>query len=565
MAKQILFNADARMALKAGIDKVADAVKITLGPRGRNVVLDRGYGAPMITNDGVSIAKDITLPNKFENMGAEIIKEVATKTNEIAGDGTTTAVVLTQAIVALGFKQTTMGVNAMGIKLGIEAAKTAVVAALKDLAKPIKSKEEIMQVATISAESAELGRIIADTINKVGKDGVVTVEESQSFGVEREIVMGFEFDKGYVSPYMITNPDRMEAEYRDTPILLTDAKISSIKDIVPLLEKLAQSGKKDLVIIADDVEGEALATFVVNKLRGGFNVLAIKAPGYGDRKKEIMNDIAVTTGATIISEELGIKLENADVSMLGKVTKVIATKDKTIIAGGKGKKSEIEAHISTLRAQLKQSENKYDSEKLEERIAKLSGGVAVIKVGAATETEMKYLKLKIEDAVNATKAAIDEGIVAGGGTALIKAAEMARLTASNAQAGGKMSKKTNGGLSAVRGTAQAGNFDAEYKVGWELLLKALEAPLRQIAINAGKDDGAVIVEKIRTTKGNAGYDAVADVIVPDMLMAGIIDPVKVTRSGVERAASAAAILLTTEVAVTDELEKEKPAMPEMGY
>lgn len=532
MAKQILFNAEARMALKAGIDKVADAVKITLGPRGRNVVLDRGYGAPTITNDGVSIAKDITLPNKFENMGAEIIKEVATKTNETAGDGTTTAVVLMQAIVSEGVKQTTMGVNAMGIKLGIEAAKNEVVSALKALAKPIKSKEEIMQVATISAESAELGRIIADTIDKVGKDGVVTVEESQAFGVEREIVTGFEFDRGYVSPYMITNPDRMEAEYRDTAILLTDAKISSIKEIVPLLEKLAQSGKKDLVIIADDVEGEALATFVVNKLRGGFNVLAIKAPGYGDRKKEMLEDIAVTTGATVISEELGLKLETADISLLGKVAKVISTKDKTIIAGGKGKKAEIDARVATLKAQLKQSENKYDSEKLEERIAKLSGGVAVIKVGAATETEMKYLKLKIEDAVNATKAAIDEGIVAGGGTALIRAAKVA---------GDKAHKTT-------------GNFDAEFKVGYQILLKALEAPLRQIAINAGKDDGAVIVEKVRTAKGNAGYDAVADAIVPDMLAAGIIDPVKVTRSGVERAASAAAILLTTEVAVTDEPE-----------
>lgn len=544
MAKQMLFNAEARTALKAGIDKVADAVKITLGPRGRNVVLDRGYGAPTITNDGVSIAKDITLPNKFENMGAEIIKEVATKTNEIAGDGTTTAVVLTQAIVAEGVKQTTMGVNAMGIKLGIEAAKDEVVKALKDLAKPIKSKEEIMHVATISAESAELGRIIADTINKVGKDGVVTVEESQSFGVESEVVEGMEFDKGYVSHYMITNPDRMEAEFRDVAILLTDAKISGIKEIVPLLESLAASGKKDLVIIADDVEGEALATFVVNKMRGGFNVLAIKAPGYGDRKKEVLGDIAVLTGATVISEELGLKLENADLSMLGKVTKIIATKDKTIIAGGKGKKSEIDARVANLKAQIKQSENKYDVEKLEERVAKLTGGVAVIKVGAATETEMKYLKLKLEDAVNATKAAIEEGIVHGGGTALIKAAEIAR---------GKM-KKNNGG-----------NFDAEYKVGWEIVLKALDAPLRQIAINAGKDDGAVIVEKVRTAKGNAGYDAVADAIVPDMLAAGIIDPVKVTRSGIERAASAAAILLTTEVAITDEPEKEKPAMPDMGY
>jgi chaperonin GroEL len=315
MAKQIIFKEDARRALSAGIDKVANAVKITLGPRGRNVVLDRGYGAPMITNDGVSIAKDITLSNKFENMGAEIIKEVATKTNDSAGDGTTTAVVLMQAIMAEGVKQTTMGVNAMGIKIGIEAAKDDVVAALKKLAKPIKSKEEIMQVATISAESKEIGRIIAETIEKVGKDGVVTVEESQSFGVDREIVEGFEFDRGYVSPYMITNVDRMEAEYRDVPVLITDKKISVVKEILPLLEKLAQSGKKDLVIIADDVDGEALATFVVNKMRGGFNVLAIKAPGYGDRKKELLEDIAITTGGKVISEELGIKLENADMSM----------------------------------------------------------------------------------------------------------------------------------------------------------------------------------------------------------------------------------------------------------
>jgi chaperonin GroEL len=550
MTKQILFNADARIALRAGIDKVADAVKITLGPRGRNVVLDRGYGAPTITNDGVSIAKDITLSNKFENMGAEIIKEVATKTNEIAGDGTTTAVVLTQAIVAEGVKQTTMGVNAMGIKLGIEAAKTAVVAALKDLAKPIKSKEEIMQVATISAESNELGRIIAETIDKVGKDGVVTVEESQSFGIEREIVEGLQFDRGYVSSYMVTNAERMEAEYKDVAVLLTDSKISGIKEIVPLLEKLAASGKKDLVIIADDVEGEALATFVLNKLRGGFNVLAIKAPGYGDRKKEILGDIAVTTGATVISEELGTKLETADLSTLGRASKVVSTKDTTIVVGGKGKKAEIAARVSMLKTQAAQSENKYDIEKLEERIAKLSGGVAVIKVGAATETEMKYLKLKIEDAVNATKAAIEEGIVPGGGTALIKAAGVA---------GGKM-KKLAGGNPAYR----TGRFDTEYKVGWDLLLKALEAPLRQIAINAGKDDGAVIVEKVRNAKGNAGYDAIADMIVPDMLAAGIIDPVKVTRSCVERAASAAAMLLTTEVAITDEPEKEKPAAPDMG-
>ncbi|MFZ2831953.1 MAG: chaperonin GroEL [Minisyncoccia bacterium] len=541
MAKQILFNAEARLALKSGIDKVADAVKITLGPRGRNVVLDRGYGAPMITNDGVSIAKDITLPNKFENMGAEIIKEVATKTNETAGDGTTTAMVLMQALVHEGMKHTDLGVNAMGIKLGIESAKEEVVRALKALAKPIQSKAEIMQVATISAESAELGRIIADTIDKVGKDGVVTVEESQSFGVESEIVEGMEFDRGYVSHYMVTNPDRMESEYRDVLVLLTDAKISGIKEIVPILESLAGSGKKELVIIADDIEGEALATFVVNKMRGRFSVLGIKAPGYGARKKEILGDIAVMTGATVISEELGFTLENADVSMLGRASKIIATKDRTIIAGGKGKKADIAEHISTLKAQVKLSENKFDTEKLEERIAKLSGGVAVIKVGASTETEMKYLKLKIEDAVNATKAAIEEGIVPGGGTALIKAGVTARVKI----------KKTNGG-----------NFDAEYKVGAELLFEALEAPLKQIVMNAGKDNFAEIIEKVRSAKGNAGYDALRDEMIPDMISAGIIDPVKVTRSGVERAASAAGILLTTEVAITDGPEKEKIAVPD---
>ncbi len=542
MAKQILFNAEARMALKKGVDIVADAVKTTLGPRGRNVVLDRGYGTPTITNDGVSIAKDITLADKFENIGAEIIKEVAVKTNDVAGDGTTTAVVLMQAMVREGIKQIAMGVNAMGIKLGIEAAKGDVVAALKTLAKPIKSKEEIMQVATVSAESKEIGKIIANTIDKVGKDGVVTVEESQSFGVECEIALGFEFDRGYISPYMITNHDRQESEYRDVPILITDKKISTIKDILPLLEKLAQSGKKDLVIIADDVDGEALATFVVNKLRGGFNVLAIKAPGYGDRKKEILEDIAVTTGGTVISEDLGMKLESVEINALGKVAKMISTKDKSIIAGGKGKKADIEARVAMLKAQAGEAKSKYDIEKIEERIAKLSGGVAVIKVGAATETEMKYLKLKIEDAVNATKAAIEEGVVPGGGTALIKVAHMVE---------NKAHKNT-------------GNFDAEFKVGYQILVKALEAPLRQIAINAGKDDGAVIVEKVKTAKGNTGYDAVSDQIISDMITAGIIDPVKVTRSCIENAASAAAVFLTTEVAIADEPEKDKPAMPNMG-
>ncbi len=540
MAKQIIFNEEARQLLKNGVDKVADAVKITLGPRGRNVVLDKGYGAPTITNDGVSIAKEITLPNKIENMGAEIVKEVAQKTNDTAGDGTTTAVVLAQAIIKEGIKQTAMGVNAMGIKTGIETAAEDVVKALRAIAKPIKSKEEIIQVATIAAESPELGKIIAETINKVGKDGVVTVEESQSFNVESEVVEGMQFDKGYVSPYMITNAERMEAEYRDVPILITDKKISTIAEILPLLEKLAQSGRKELVIIADDVDGEAMATFVVNKLRGTFSVLAVKAPGYGDKKKDILADIAVLTGGKVISEELGVKIDKADISMFGRANKIIATKDTTTIVGGKGKKSDIEARIAQLRKMKENTESKFDLEKIEERLAKLSGGVAVIKVGAATETEMKYLKLKIEDAVNATKAAIEEGIVPGGGVALIKAA----------------TKLEHGARK-----SPVASFEKEFQVGFQILLKALESPLKQIAINAGRDDGSVIVEKVKKGKGNIGYDALADEIIPDMILAGIIDPVKVTRNCVENAASAAAMLLTTEAAIVDEPKKEGPPPP----
>ncbi|MDP3962482.1 MAG: chaperonin GroEL [bacterium] len=539
MSKVILYNEDARKALKKGVDAVADAVKITIGPRGRNVVLDKGYGSPTITNDGVSIAKEINLRDKFENMGAEIIKEVATKTNDLAGDGTTTSVVLTQAIVAEGMKHTTMGVNAMGVKFGIEAASKDVIAALHSIAKPIKTDEEIRQVATISAESVDLGMIIADTIKKVGKDGVVTVEESQTIGLESEVVEGIEFDKGYISPYMVTNAERMEAEYSDPAILITDKKISSIKEVLPLLEKLAQSGKKELVIIADDVDGEALTTFLVNKLRGGFNVLAVKAPGYGDKKKDMLEDIAVTVGATVISEEVGIKFENADISILGKARKVISTKDNTVIVGGKGKKSLIDERVAQIKSQVQNTDSKYDKEKLEERIAKLSGGVAVIRVGAATETEMKYLKLKIEDAVNATKAAIDEGIVVGGGVAYIKAA--AKIQEDRARDSSK--KPTT----------------KEFELGYQIVLKALEAPLRQIAINAGKDDGSVIIEKIKSAKGNSGYDALKDEMVADMLVAGIVDPVKVTRLGVQNACSAASILLTTEVAVAEEPKEEKSA------
>ncbi len=536
MSKMIIFDEAARKTLKAGVDKVANAVKITIGPRGRNVVLDKGYGAPTITNDGVSIAKEITLKDKFENMGAEIVKEVAEKTNNVAGDGTTTSVVLMQAIVSEGMKHTTMGVNAMGVRNGIEKAAEQIVKSLQDIAKPIKSKEEIRQVATISAESEELGKIIADTIEKVGKDGVVTVEESQSIGVDSEVVKGLQFDKGYVSPYMITDPERMEASYNDPAILITDKKISGIKEILPLLEKLAQTGKKELVIIADDVEGEALATFVVNKLRGGFNVLAVKAPGYGDRKKEMLEDIAVTCGAKVVSEEVGIKLETADASMLGRANKVIATKDLTTIVGGKGKKSEIDARVSALKKQKEMTESKYDIEKIDERIAKLSGGVAVIRVGAATETEMKYLKLKIEDAVNATKAAIAEGIVVGGGVAYIRAAEKART------------HKTDAAM------------PMEVEIGYQIVLKALEAPLRQIAINSGKDDGSVIIDQVKKMKGNGGYNALLDTMEMDMIAVGIVDPVKVTRTAIQNAASAAAILLTTECAIAEEPKEEKPAM-----
>jgi chaperonin GroEL len=536
MSKQIIFGDNARKGLKRGIDKVANAVKITLGPKGRNVVLDKGYGAPTITNDGVSIAKEISLADKIENMGAEIAKEVAGKTNDVAGDGTTTAIVLTQAIAEEGFKKTALGVNAMGVRLGIEAAAKEVVAELKKMAKPIKNKEEVAQVATISAESAEIGEIIADAIDKVGKDGVVTVEESQTLAVESELVEGMQFDKGYLSAYMITDPDRMEAAYNEPYILITDKKISSIKDILPLLEKMAQTGKKDLVIIAEDVDGEALATLVLNKIRGIFNTLALKAPGFGDRRKEMLADIAVLTGGTVISEDLGLKLDKAELKDLGRARKVVSTKELTTIIGGKGKKADIDERIAQLKKQIEQTDSKYDVEKLRERLGKLSGGVAVIKVGAATESEMKYIKLKIEDAVNATKAAVDEGIVPGGGSALVKAGEK---------------------VDAKKIKSPSADIAAEFEVGVKILLDALTSPLKQIAINAGKDDGAVIVERVKNAKGNAGYDANSDSIIEDMVAEGIIDPVKVTRTGLERAASAVAILLTTEVAIIDEPKKEE--------
>jgi len=541
MAKQVIFGEEVKKKLQKGVDTVANAVKVTLGPRGRNVVLDKGYGGPTITNDGASIAREITLKDKFENMGAEIIKEVANKTNELAGDGTTTATVLTQALVKEGLKRTSMGINTMAVRAGMEEASIDAVHVLHKMSTKIDSADEVRQVAVISAENKELGEKIAETINKIGKDGVVTVEESQSFGIETELTEGLEFDKGYISPYMVTNPERMEAIYKNVQILITDKKISSVQEILPLLEKIAQAGKKELVIIADEVEGEALATLVVNKLKGGFSVLAIKAPGYGDRKKEILADIAVSVGGHVISEDVGLKLENADLTHLGKAERVVSSKDRTVIVSGDGKKSDIEARISALKTQLETTSSKYDKEKLEERIAKLSGGVAVIKVGAATETEMKYLKLKIEDAVNATKAAIEEGIVPGGGTSLVKvSATLAKEY---------LPKK---------------KFSEEKKLGYEIVIKALEAPLRQIVDNAGNVDGSVIVQKVKEAGGNAGYDADKEEMVDDMIKVGIIDPVKVERSGVQRAISAAGILITSECAITDEPEPEKPMAPDMG-
>lgn len=544
MAKKILFGQKAKESLKLGADKVANVVKATLGPKGRNVVLEKSFGSPTITNDGVSIAKEIELEDKFENMGAEIIKEVASKTNDLAGDGTTTAVVLAQAIINEGLKATTLGVHPLGVRLGIETAAERVVETLKKMAKPIKNKEEIMQVATISAESKEFGKIIAEAIGKVGKDGVVTVEESQSLGVESEVVEGLQFDRGYVSPYMITDAERMEAVYENPYILITDKKISSINEILPLLEKLAQAGQKELVIIADDVEGEALATLVVNKLRGTFNTLAVKAPGYGDRKKEMLQDIAIVTGGKVISEEIGIKLENARIEDLGRARKVIATKENTTIVGGKGRKEEIEKRIEQIKVQIEQSDSEFDREKLQERLAKLAGGVAVIRVGAATETEMKYIKMKIEDAVEATKAAIEEGIVPGGGSALVKA-------------GAIVGREFSEG--AIKPPSK--DIAREFEAGFETLLKSIEEPLKQIVENSGKRNGIVVVEEIKKSvydkqSSNKGYNAVKDEIVDDMLKEGIIDPVKVTRTALQNAASAASIFLTSEAAIAEK-PKEK--------
>jgi len=534
MAKQILFGEDARRKLHEGVEKAAKAVKVTLGPRGRNVVLDRSYGGPRITNDGVSIAKEISFTNKFENMGAEIVKEVASKTNDGVGDGTTTTVVLLEAMVTEGLERVVKGGNAMGVRAGMERARDAAVAELKKMAKPVAGKNDVKQVAAISAESEELGSIIAETVEKVGKNGVVTVEESQGMELSHEVVEGLQIDKGYVSPYMITNPERMEAEMRDPLILVTDKKISAVQDILPLLDKVVQSGKRDLVIVAEDIEGEALSTFIVNRLKGTFIVLGVKAPGFGDRKKEILADIAAVVGAQVISSDTGLTFENTTLTMLGRASRVVATKDTTVFVGGKGKKADIETRVKQMQTLAENTSSKFDKEKLEERIAKLSGGVAVIRVGAATETEMKYLKDKIDDAVKATKASIDEGIVPGGGTALAKASK------------------------ALAGKADKG-MTADEKAGYDIVVRALEQPLRQIALNCGKDDVSNIVRDVEDASGSAGYDALKDAMVPDMVKAGIIDPVKVTRGAVENAVSAAAILLTTEAAVADIPEPKTPA------
>lgn len=533
MAKQIKFDERARRQLKNGVDKLANAVKVTLGPKGRNVVLDKGFGSPEITNDGVTIAKEIELENKFENIGAEIVKEVASKANDAAGDGTTTATLLTQAIVTQGLKNVTAGANPLALKRGIEKGVKAIVDSLKKMSKTVAGKAEIAQVATISAEDSEIGDLIAEAIQEIGKEGVITVEESQTFGLSKETVKGMRFDKGYVSPYMITDAERMQAEFDDPYILITDKKISSIQEILPLLEKVTQGGKKDIVLIAEDVEGDALATLVVNKLRGTFNALAVKAPGFGDRREEMLEDIAVLTGGQVISEKVGLKLENAELKMLGRARRVIADKENTTVVEGKGNKSEIEARISQIKTELNRSDSDFDKEKLQERLAKLAGGVAVLKVGAATEAEQKYKQAKTEDALAATKAAVAEGIVPGGGVAFIRAIKA---------------------LDDVK-------VKGEAKIGLTILKKALEEPLRQIADNAGQD-GSVVVDEIKKKTGAYGYNASKNKY-EDLFNAGIIDPTKVTRSALENAASAAAMLLTTECVVTD-LPEKKESAPSMG-
>jgi len=540
MSKQIIFNEEARSALKDGVDKLANAVKVTLGPKGRNVVLDKGFGAPVITKDGVSVAKEIELEDKFENIGAEMVKEVASKTNDVAGDGTTSATVLAQAMITEGLKLVSSGVDPIEIRSAMEAKVVEIIDGLKKMSKSISTKDEIAQVASISANDKEIGNIIAEAMESVGKDGVITVEEGQSFGVEKEVVEGMQFDKGYISPYMITNADSMKAEFNEPHILLTDKKISSIQEILPLLEKLAQSGKKDLVIIAEDIDGEALATLVVNKLRGSFNVLGIKAPGFGDRRKAMLNDIAILTGGRVISEEVGLKLENTEIEDLGQARKVVSDKENSTIVDGKGDDNQIKARTEQLKKEIKASESDFDKEKLQERLAKIAGGVAVIKVGAATEVEMKEKKDRIEDALNATRAAVAEGVVPGGGLAL-------------ALAGNAFEELTN---------------KKEKSAGARIIDTAILEPIKQIAANAGKDGSLILYNIIRENKGGnsfVGYNAAMDKF-EDLIKAGIVDPTKVVRSVLENATSAAIMFLTTEAVVTDKPQEngDAPAMPPMG-
>ncbi len=536
-AKELSYDTDARAALKRGVDQLANAVKVTLGPKGRNVVIDRKFGAPTVTKDGVTVAKEIELPNPVENMGAQMVKEVATKTSDLAGDGTTTATVLAQAIFREGLKNVTAGANPMAIKRGIDKAVLQVIEELKKLSTPTKGKKEIAQVGAISANNDfEIGNLIADAMEKVGKDGVITVEEAKGLETTLETVEGMQFDRGYLSPYFVTDPERMEAVIEDALILIHDKKISSMKDLLPILEKVAQLGRP-MLIIAEDVEGEALATLVVNKLRGTLRVCAVKAPGFGDRRKAMLQDIATVTAGEVISEEIGFKLENADLKSLGKAKRIVIDKDNTTIVDGGGEKEKIQGRINEIRVAIDKSTSDYDKEKLQERLAKLSGGVAVIHVGAATETEMKEKKARVEDALHATRAAVEEGIVPGGGVALL------RIKAKLADFKGE---------------------DAEENVGIAILLRSLEEPIRQIVGNAGVE-GSIVVEKVRTsTDQNYGYNAQTDVY-EDLVEAGVIDPTKVTRTALQNAASIASLLLTTECVVVEKKEEDKaPAMPGGG-
>lgn len=535
MAKVLLFDEAARKKLEKGVDTLANAVKITLGPKGRNVILDRGFGSPLITNDGVSIAREIELEDPFENMGAKLIKEVATKANDVAGDGTTTATILAQAIVKEGLKIVSSGANPMFVKKGIEKAVAEVIKKLKEKSKKVETNSEIEQVASISAGDKEIGKLIAEAMAKVGETGVITVEEAKSFETSLEVVEGMEFDKGYISPYM-ADPTKMEADMENPYILITDKKITNIQELLPILEKVVKSSKP-LLLIADDLEGEALTTLVLNCIRGTLNVVAVKAPGFGDRRKALLEDIGVLTGAVVISEEKGMKLEEADLSMLGRAKRIKVNKDKTTIVDGLGDKEEIKERILQIQSQLENTTSEYDREKMQERIAKISGGVAVIKVGAVTETEMKDKKLRIEDALNATRAAVEEGIVPGGGVALVE----------------------------IGKSMEDFKLDGEEGMGVEIVKKALTAPMRQIAINAGLD-GGVVVEKVKTLNPGVGLNAATEEYV-DMLEEGIIDPTKVTRSAVQNAASIAGLILTTEVLVTDKKEEKvggnQPNLPDM--